>query len=181
MRVGDESTQLTHPDGRYLFEDVRVGTVLLDTRRIGYQVLLEHDVLARSDRTTVLTHALRVAAIHVEGLAVQARTYFDRHATESATDHGLTGEEVRRSAGAIGDPLRLAQTLPGVALTNDTTNDPVVRGGSPAEKLTLVENIEVPYLNRFSSQNTSGGPVSMLNTDFISDVRFSSGGTVQLG
>ena len=176
VRVGGGSTQLTDPDGRYLFEDVRVGTVLLEIRRIGYQVLLEHDVLVRSDRTTVLAHALRVAAIRMEGLAVEARTYFDRHTTESATDHGLTGEEVRRSAGAIGDPLRLAQTLPGVALTNDTRNDLVVRGGSPAENLTLVDNIEVPSLNHFSSQNTSGGPVSMLNTDLISDVRFSSGG-----
>ena len=176
VRVGDESTQLTDAGGRYLFEGVRVGTVLLEIRQIGYQVLLEHDVLVRSDRTTVLVHTLRVAAIRVKGLAIEARTYFDRHATESATDHGLTGEEVRRAAGAIGDPLRLAQTLPGVALTNDTRNDLVVRGGSPAENLTLVENIEVPALNHFSSQNTSGGPVSMLNTDLISDVRFSSGG-----
>ena len=62
VRVGGESAQLTDAGGRYFFQNVRVGTVLLEIRRIGYQVLFEPDVLVRSDRTTVLAHALRVAA-----------------------------------------------------------------------------------------------------------------------
>ena len=176
VSLSNGAAQSTDVDGRYRFEDVAVGTVLIEIRRIGYQVLLEPDILVRSDRTIVLAHALRIAAIQLEGITVPSATYFDRDATVSAAPHGLSGEEIRRSAGSIGDVLRLAQTLPGVALTNDTRNDLVVRGGSPAENLTLVDNIEVPSLNHFSSQNTSGGPVSMLNTDFISDTRFSSGG-----
>jgi outer membrane receptor protein involved in Fe transport len=41
--------------------------------------------------------------------------------------------------------------------------------------LMLVDNVEVPTLNHFASQGTTGGPVSMLNTEFIADATFLAG------
>jgi hypothetical protein len=168
--------RLTDTDGRYHFSSVPPGSLELHVRSLGYTPLLLADVLVRADRSTVLAHELRPAALELDGVEVTYVNYFDRGISGGAPVQGIRAEEVRRTPGAIGDVLRLAQSFPGVAVTNDTRNDLVVRGGSPGENLTLVDGIEVPTLNHFSSQNTSGGPVSMLNTDLISEADFSAGG-----
>jgi hypothetical protein len=85
-------------------------------------------------------------------------------------------EEIRRSAGSLGDVTRLIQTMPGVVTGSDQRNDLIVRGGSPSENLTIVDNIEVPNLNHFAAQGASGGPIGMLNTEFINDASFLAGG-----
>ena len=78
-------------------------------------------------------------------------------------------EEVRRSAGSMGDVNRLVQALPGLAALGDLRNDLVVRGGSPSENLTLVDGIEVPTVNHFPTTGTTGGVVAMLNNELIDD------------
>lgn len=176
VRLSDGTSLLTDAQGRYAILAAPIGTLELEVVRLGYRPIRVADVLVRADRTTVLSHTLEPVALELESVDVTVTTYFDRQITGSATAQGISNEEVRRTAGAIGDVLRLAQAFPGVALTNDTRNDLVVRGGSPAENLTIVDGIEVPTLNHFSSQNTSGGPVSMLNTDLIDEARFSAGG-----
>ena len=111
-----------------------------------------------------------------EEVVVEGGNYFEQTTETLTSVQTLSYEEIRRAAGAIGDVLRSTQALPGVAITNDQRNDLVVRGGSPSENLVLIDNIEVPSLNHFGAQNTSGGPISMLNTEFLSDASFYSGG-----
>ena len=166
----------TDVGGRFRISDVRVGTYALTISSIGYVLLSVADVVVRSGRVTQVDKALREAVVEGGEVVVEGGAYFERR-TESLTSvQSLSYEEVRRSAGAVGDVLRQAQALPGVALTNDQRNDLVVRGGTPAENLLLVDNVEVPSLNHFGAQNTSGGPVSMLNTEFLEEADFFSGG-----
>ncbi|MDQ7053762.1 MAG: hypothetical protein Q9P14_13035 [candidate division KSB1 bacterium] len=40
----------------------------------------------------------------------------------------------------------------------------------------FVDNIEIPNINHWPTQGTSGGAIGLLNVDFIQDVSFSSGG-----
>jgi hypothetical protein len=70
----------------------------------------------------------------------------------------------------------MVQNLPGVTPTTDDRNDLVVRGGSPAEVLYRVDGIEIPNPNHFPTQGATGGPISMLNTQFIEEVNFLAGG-----
>lgn len=39
-----------------------------------------------------------------------------------------------------------------------------------------MDNIEIPNINHFPFQGTSGGAINLLNVDYIQDVNFSSGG-----
>jgi hypothetical protein len=54
-------------------------------------------------------------------------------------------------------------------------NDLIVRGGSPNENRFYLDGIEVPNINHFATQGASGGPVGLLNVDFINEVDFYSG------
>lgn len=66
--------------------------------------------------------------------------------------------------------------LPGVNSTAGGRNDLIVRGGSPFENLYIIDGIEVPNINHFSSQGSTGGPLSIINIDFVENVEFSAGG-----
>jgi len=67
------------------------------------------------------------------------------------------------------------QSFPGVASTPAFRNDVIVRGGGPNENRFYVDNVEIPYLNHFSTQGASGGPIGILNVDFVQSVDFLSG------
>jgi hypothetical protein len=77
--------------------------------------------------------------------------------------------------GANQDISRVVQTLPGVGFSTGFRNDIYIRGGSSAENRFFMDDIEIPNINHFATQGSSGGPVGMINVDFIRDVNFYSG------
>ena len=50
-----------------------------------------------------------------------------------------------------------------------------MRGGSPSENRFFLDGIEIPNINHFATQGATGGPVSILNADFIREVQFYTG------
>lgn len=80
--------------------------------------------------------------------------------------------EVARSPGGNRDISRVIQSLPGVAGTVAFRNDIIIRGGSPNENRFFIDGIEVPNINHFSTQGASGGPVGLVNVNFIREVDF---------
>ena len=173
---GTTTGAATDAEGRYRIEGVAVGTYTLRFSAIGFETAHVADVVVRSRRTTQVDRALGEQVLEGEEVVVMGGTFFEASSASMTSVQTMRYEEIRRAAGAVGDVLRLAQAMPGVALTDDQRNDLVVRGGSPSENLTLIDNVEVPSLNHFGAQNTSGGPISMLNTEFISEADFLAGG-----
>jgi hypothetical protein len=101
-------------------------------------------------RTTVLVEARPSATDSTEGF-----------------EHRITPQEIESSAGTFGDPSRFLQTLPGVVSDNDQRNDFLVRGGNPDENRFVIDNIEVPSINQLALSDTTGGFVSMIDTNAI--------------
>ncbi|MFZ1679108.1 MAG: TonB-dependent receptor, partial [Saprospiraceae bacterium] len=48
-------------------------------------------------------------------------------------------------------------------------------GGAPNENRFFIDGIEVPNINHFATQGSSGGPVGLINVNFIQEVDFYSG------
>ena len=90
--------------------------------------------------------------------------------------YGISSEEIRRTAGSFGDINRFVQSLPGLAAGGDVRNDLVSRGGSPVESLIRVDGFETPTLSHFSTVGSTGGVVSLLNSELIADATFLAGG-----
>jgi hypothetical protein len=67
------------------------------------------------------------------------------------------------------------QSFPGVSTTVSFRNDLIVRGGGPSENRFYLDGIEIPNLNHFSTQGSSGGSVGIINVDFIREVKYYSG------
>lgn len=83
--------------------------------------------------------------------------------------------EIQRNPGGNRDISRVVQSLPGVTTSASFRNDLIIRGGAPNENRFYLDDVEVPTINHFATQGASGGPVGMLNVNFIREVDFYSG------
>ncbi len=191
-RVVDAATQqplpganiavISHPlgssvgeDGRFAIAGVPVGLHRLHISMIGYETAIRPDVVVRSNRITSVQIELDETTLGMGEVVVTA-DYFSAIEEEAVSTVNFNFEEIRRSPGAAGDISRLVQVLPSINMNTDQRNDLIVRGGSPAENLTIIDNIEIPNINHFPTQGASGGPIGLLNTDLIADVSFYAGG-----
>ena len=167
---------VTGGDGRFTLGGVPAGLHRVQIVLIGYESAILHDVVVRPDRVTPLSVALDEAAPTVREVVEVTADYFSAEEEASVGTVSFSYEEIRRAPGSAGDVSRMLQVLPSVGMATDQRNDLIVRGGSPGEHLTVVDNIEIPNINHFPTQGASGGVIGLLNTDLIADVSFSAGG-----
>jgi outer membrane receptor for ferrienterochelin and colicin len=87
----------------------------------------------------------------------------------------LSAAEIANYPGSNNDVVRVAQSLPGVSPSvGGFRNDLIIRGGAPNETVYYLDGMEIPNINHFSTQGSSGGPVGLLNVSFIEDVTLSA-------
>jgi hypothetical protein len=161
--------------GRFVIVGVAPGVWRVQVRAIGYRPVIIPDVVVGSGKPTTLTVRLLPAATDVAAVEVRA-AYFTPAVEGSTSTQTLGAEAIRRAPGVQEDVVRAVALLPGVGVTQPGRNDLVVRGGAPFENLFLVDGIEVPNINHFGTQGSTGGPLSLINVDAVEQATFSSGG-----
>jgi len=165
----------TDQEGYFIINSVPSGAYSLQFNYIGYQQKIKTDVIVRPQRITYVNNELKLTTLEVDAINVTAG-YFSESNDESASVVNFSHEEIRRAPGSAGDVSRILMTLPSIAKVNDQSNNLIVRGGNPIENTFYVDNIEIANINHFPHQGASGGPIGILNVDFIEDVKFYSGG-----
>lgn len=84
-------------------------------------------------------------------------------------------QEIENSPGANRDVAKVIQNLPGVAnVPALNRNDIFIRGGAGSESKFYLDDIEIPNINHFATQGSSGGANGILNADFMREVKFYS-------
>jgi outer membrane receptor protein involved in Fe transport len=162
-------------EGEFVIGNLKAGTYILTISVVGYKARAMTDLVVNPNRITYVEVGLEQDVLSSEEVTVVAG-YFIKDKDVVTSTHNLNYEEIRRSVGAAEDVQRVIQALPGVASENDQNNEIVVRGGSPRENLTIMDGIEIPNTNHFGYQGSTGGPINMINTDFLSEVNFLAGG-----
>ncbi|HLT24769.1 MAG TPA: TonB-dependent receptor, partial [Ignavibacteria bacterium] len=162
----------TDDNGFFLIKNLDAGFYQARFSLLGYETFLLNDVVLRSGIPTDVL--IEMKEYTTDEIVVEE--ILRRPSDISNSFKSLTNEEVRRSPGGFEDIGRVLQTLPGVSFVNDGRNDLLVRGGSPTENLFIVDNSIIPNINHFGSQGATGGPVSLINLDFIREVDFITGG-----
>jgi len=165
----------TDDNGEFALPNLDVGAYSVTVSSVGYAAVTYPDVIVRPGRVTRLQIELHQVAREIEGTVVRG-SYFNDNPSEPTSSTGFSGEEVRRSPGSAGDISRAVNILPSIAKINDQLNSLVVRGGTPTENGFYLDNIEIPNINHYPVIGSSGGPIGLLNVDFIRDVDFSAGG-----
>lgn len=173
--LGTSTGAITNREGEFTIKNIKGGVYSIKFSAIGYETFVQSNIYVSNVKPTYLEIYLLEKVIQIPELEVRGK-YFERFTETTVSTQVFSAEEIRRAPGVQEDVFRIAALLPGVSSTQPGRNDLVVRGGAPFENLIIVDNIEIPNINHFGSPGSSGGPLSIINIDFIRNVQFSAGG-----
>lgn len=160
--------------GKYRITAPRPGLYNLEVVMTGFQTYYKFEIELKPERKAEVDVSMEESQKSLGEVTISANPFIRRE--ESPLSMRSIGvSEVKRNPGANRDISKVLQSLPGVASLVAFRNDLIVRGGSPNENRFYLDGIEVPNINHFATQGASGGPVGMLNVDFINEVDFYSG------
>jgi len=161
-------------EGRFLFTGLKPGYVKLAATAVGFENVLTEEFLVTNSKQAYVDIAMTEKAIQLKGFEVKAPV-FKRSEESPVSLKSLGISQIEKSPGSNRDISKVIQSLPGVSSSVSFRNDIIVRGGGPSENRFLLDGIEIPNLNHFATQGASGGPVGIINTDFLREVDFYSG------
>lgn len=164
----------TDLDGLFRIENVPVGRHMIRVSYLGYNSITLPNVIVNTGKEVALDLMLTEAVNKLSEVIITADTDKDKSVNEMATISAKTFslEEVTRYSGGRNDASRLVSNFAGVSTADDSRNDIVIRGNSPAGVLWRLEGVPIPNPNHFSTLGTTGGPVSALNTNLLKNSDF---------
>ena len=179
--VGSNPAQLTITDenGAFVLENVKVGRVNLRIQYLGYEPLTVEDIILQSTKESYQEFELSEGQINIDEVVVNASKNAFEAVNPSAvvSTRSFTAEETDRIPAGANDPGRVALSYPGVQRgENDTENQIVVRGNSPAGILWRLEGIDIPNPNHFALIGSSGGGITVFSAQLLARSDFSTGG-----
>ncbi len=162
-------------NGYYVIKDVVPGKYSLKVSMIGYLSSVITELNISPNRNQSVKFELNSTAMEMDEVNVTA-DYFYKPDENPVSFRTISPEEIRRSPGSAEDIFRVMQSMPGVATAGAKSAQLIVRGGSPDENLTLLDNIEVYNPIHFARTGESMGVISIVNPALLQKVDFLTGG-----
>ena len=161
-------------DGNYRIDNLKPGLYNVSVSFIGFRSESVYELQVSSVRPTTYDFLLVEEASSLDEVVISS-TQFKKTPESPLSKQTIGVSEIYRSPGGNRDISKVLQILPGVASSASFRNDIIIRGGAPNENRFFLDGIEVPNINHFATQGSSGGPVGMLNVNFIKQVDFYAG------
>lgn len=167
----------TDSGGNFRFENLPVGRLDVQVSMMGYKPTVLQNLLLTTGRELVLEIKLEEQVIQLQDVVVRPDVRKDQPLNEMAvvSARSFSIDETERYAGSLGDPSRMAANFAGVSSASDQRNDIIIRGNSPLGLLWRLEGVEIPNPNHFGSMGSTGGPISMLNNNLLTNSDFYTG------
>jgi len=171
---GTQISSTTDMNGEFIFTGLEPGYLKVRVFFIGYTTKLSEDILISNNKIPYVELVLEPSDYQVDEVVVTVDPFQkDEDAPISMQKIGI--KEIESNPGSNRDISRVIQSFPGVGSTPAFRNDIIVRGGGPSESRFYLDGVEIPVLNHFATQGASGGPVGIINADFIESVNYYSG------
>ena len=161
-------------NGNYLLDNLTPGNYTITVSFLGFESTVFYDINVPTNKFVTLDITLLEETSSLDEIQLEVSPF--KKSKESPINlQKISAEEIYRNPGGNRDISKVIQILPGVGSTVSFRNDIIVRGGAPNENRFYLDGIEVPNINHFATQGSSGGPVGMINVNFIKNVEFYSG------
>jgi len=167
----------TDADGYFKIDNVPIGRHDIQISFIGYNPVLLKNQMLTSGKELVLEIKMEEQVIEMQGVTIKGYSQKDKPLNDlaSVSARSFSIEETERYAGSLGDPSKMASNFAGVMSVSDQRNDIIIRGNSPAGLLWRMDGIDIPNPNHFGSMGSTGGPVTMLNNNLLTNSDFYTG------
>ena len=172
--LNTELGAISDEEGYYEISNVPPGLYNVRASFVGFKAKTQFEIQVSLARPVQLDFDLSEDASELSEVVVSSE--FSRSEETPLSVRRLNSNEIERYPGGNRDISRVIQSLPGVASTPSFRNDILIRGGAPNENKFFVDEIEVPVINHFATQGSSGGPVGILNVNLIKNVDLIAGG-----
>lgn len=160
--------------GNFQIKGLKPGLYNVEARYGGFKTEIVYEIQVTNSKPYVIEIPMREDDVTTDSVVIVASPF--RRIEEAPLSLRTIGtSEIKRNPGGNRDISRVIQSLPGVASTVSFRNDILIRGGAPNENRFYIDGIETPNINHFATQGASGGPVGLINVDFIGEVDFYSG------
>jgi len=168
--ISDES-------GKFRFDNITVGRYSIQASYVGYKTQVLDNINLNSSKETILKIELEESVTSLDAVVVTATVRKDQPMNKMATvsARSFTVEETSRYPGSYGDPARMAANYAGVMSVRDNRNDIIIRGNSSTGLLWRLDGIEIPNPNHFAASGTTGGPITILNNNLLTNSDFLTG------
>ena len=161
-------------DGVFELANVNPGFVRVVVSFVGFETTVSPEIQVMGNQTSFIDVYLPESSVELD--AVIVRPNYNMKRIESPISVISVGvRDIEKGAGVNRDVSKVLQTLPGVGATDPNRNDLIVRGGGPSENVFYLDGIEIPIINHFATQGSSGGVVGVINPDFVEEISFYTG------
>jgi hypothetical protein len=176
---GAEKSVIADSNGVFRLIDITLKTYNIVFSLVGYKSETLFNIAINAGNENNITIELEPNATTSTEVLIKSNKRTARTATLETplSVQRLTTEEIKTNPGGNFDISKVIQSLPGVGGGvggGGFRNDIIIRGGGPNENVFYLDGIEVPVINHFQTQGSSGGPQGILNVSFIEDVKLSS-------
>ena len=177
VNIGPTLATASDGEGNFVLSKVPVGKQNITISLLGYKQVSLQNVNVNSGKELVLTINLEEDTRQMEEVVVVAKTDKNKALNDMSVVSARTFsvEETQKFAAAANDPGRMVTSFPGVVGGNDGNNIISIRGNSPNGLLWRMEGVEIPNPNHFSNVGSSGGGISILSSQLLSNSDFSTG------
>ena len=171
-----DSTQgaITDEKGHFSIDNVPFGIHSLHIKHLGYEEKAIRDIGVYDTKGVFIKINLKQASQGLEEIIISAQLNpvesTDPMALLSA--RSISIEETKRFAGSLGDPSRMALSYAGVNNGRGDNNDLIIRGNSAKYLQWKLEGLAIPNPNHFGVHGSTGGLLSILNSNNLGSSNF---------
>lgn len=167
----------TDIDGNFKLNNVPVGSISLKISFVGYKERLLPNISVNAGKEVVLNIPIEEDILQMEEIVVTPDIEKNKPLNEMAVVSARTFsvEETRKFSAAFNDPARTVVSYAGVVSPEDGNNAISIRGNSPYGLLWRMEGVDIPNPNHFANVGTSGGGISILSSQLLTNSDFMTG------
>ena len=177
--VGTDKGTIADTNGIFRLTGIALKNYTIEFSLVGYKKQTLYNITLSAGNESSISVEMEPEASTLTEVVVKSGKRTARAATLETplSVQRLTTEEIKSNPGGNFDISKAIQTLPGVGggqQGGSFRNDIIIRGGAPNENVFYLDGMEIPVINHFQTQGSSGGPQGMLNVSFIEDVKVST-------
>ncbi len=164
-------------DGNFKLSNIPIGKRQLKVTYVGYTPFITDALNVSSGKEIIIVIPLEETMI--TGAEVEIRGNYRKYGAinkmATVSVRSFSVDETSRFPGSYNDPARMAANFAGVTSGVDNRNDIIVRGNSPVGLQWQIDGMEIPNPNHFAAVGTTGGPVTILNNNLMTNSDFFTG------
>jgi len=163
---------ITDSDGFFNVMEITPDTYTITVSHLGFNDYKIYNLIIRSKGNAFLEIKLHESFASLDEV-VLINNISSKNKETPLSIQTLSSVEIETYPGGNNDVIKAVQSLPGIAPVGSYRNELIIRGGAPNESVYYLDGIEVPNINHFMTQRSSGGTVGIVNVSFIQNMTLS--------